>query len=168
MRKIELILKIIKERRSVRKYASKRPSKAQIKKILEAGRWAPSGLNNQPWRFKVVTDSLLKEELARLTVDFEIIISAPVLICVFLNKKDSYSHVKDLLAVGACIQNMLLSIQCQGLSGCWLGEILNKKEKVNAVLRLKKENELMAVIALGSSDEKICKSTRKPLKKLLI
>ncbi|MDD5617094.1 MAG: nitroreductase family protein [Candidatus Methanoperedens sp.] len=28
-----------------------------IEKIIDAGRWAPSGLNNQAWRFIVVRDN---------------------------------------------------------------------------------------------------------------
>jgi len=48
------ILRLIKGRRSVRKFKKKTVSKQIVEKILEAGRWAPSGLNNQPWRFMVL------------------------------------------------------------------------------------------------------------------
>ncbi len=48
------VLKLIKTRRSVRKFQKEIVSKGMILKILEAGRWAPSGLNNQPWRFMVL------------------------------------------------------------------------------------------------------------------
>ncbi|MFH1578307.1 MAG: nitroreductase family protein [Candidatus Omnitrophota bacterium] len=45
------ILDIIKHRRSIRKYTKKLPKDTDIERLLEAARWAPSGLNNQPWRF---------------------------------------------------------------------------------------------------------------------
>lgn len=48
------VLKLIKTRRSIRKFENKAVSKKTISDILEAGRWAPSGLNNQPWRFMVL------------------------------------------------------------------------------------------------------------------
>jgi len=47
----------IKERRSVRKYKDDRPiPQEHIEAIVEAGCWAPSSANTQPWRFVVVTD----------------------------------------------------------------------------------------------------------------
>jgi len=50
----ELILKAIRERRSIRKYTDEVPPRELILKILDTAIWAPSGLNNQPWRFVIV------------------------------------------------------------------------------------------------------------------
>ena len=58
------ILDIIKDRRSVKEYSSKEVSKEVLFRILEAGRWAPSAHNAQPWRFMVIRDSALKQKLA--------------------------------------------------------------------------------------------------------
>lgn len=49
-------LRMIYRRRSVRKYNEKRVTPALIDRLLNAGRMAPSALNNQPWKFLVVTD----------------------------------------------------------------------------------------------------------------
>ncbi len=46
----------IAARHSVRAFAKQPLSDEQIHELLEAGRNAPSSLNSQPWRFKVVTD----------------------------------------------------------------------------------------------------------------
>ena len=46
----------IAARHSVRAFAKEPLSDEQIHELLEAGRNAPSSLNSQPWRFKVVTD----------------------------------------------------------------------------------------------------------------
>ena len=94
------------------------------------GSWAPSGLNNQPWRFVIVRDSQLRSDLADCTKYGKIIRNAPVCIAVFMDQSKSYDRVKDLQAIGACIQNMLLSIHDLGLGAVWLGEILNKKGKL--------------------------------------
>ncbi len=52
-------------RRSVRRFTEPVPED-DLKKILEAGRWAPSGLNTQPWRFIVVDEPGLKKKLRGL------------------------------------------------------------------------------------------------------
>jgi len=58
------LLDIIKNRRSVKDYSSKEVSNEVLFRILEAGRWAPSAHNAQPWRFIVIQDSALKQKLA--------------------------------------------------------------------------------------------------------
>jgi len=58
------LLDIIKDRRSVKEYSPKEVSKEVLFRILEAGRWAPSAHNAQPWRFIVIRDSALKQRLA--------------------------------------------------------------------------------------------------------
>lgn len=58
------LLDIIKNRRSVKEYSSKEVSKEVLFRILEAGRWAPSAHNAQPWHFIVIRDSALKKRLA--------------------------------------------------------------------------------------------------------
>lgn len=65
----------------------------------------------------------------------------------------SYSREKDILAVGACIQNMLLQIHAIGLGACWLGEILNNADKVEALLGVPEFYELLAVLAIGYPKE---------------
>ena len=54
----------IKTRRSVREYLDMPLSEETIKKIIDAGRYAPTGLNLQPWRFMVVQN---KEMLKKLS-----------------------------------------------------------------------------------------------------
>jgi len=161
------LLDLIKGRRSVREFLDREVSDNHINKIIEAGRWAPSGLNNQPWRFFVVKDNDMKERLAEQTHYGNIILGAPVNVVVFLDTSSSYDRTKDLQAVGTCIQNMLLMANSLGLGACWLGEILNKKEKVAGILQVPEEFELMAVISLGYGTPKERNSERKPLKELV-
>ena len=59
------LLGIIRNRRSVKEYASKEVSKEVLFRIFEAGRWAPSAHNTQPWRFIVIKDSALKQRLVK-------------------------------------------------------------------------------------------------------
>lgn len=157
----------IRNRRSIRKYADKVPGDKEIQKVIEAGVWAPSGLNNQPWKFKVIRDKEKKDGLFKYTSYGKVIRNAPVAICVFLDKKAMYSREKDTLAIGACIQNMLLQANGLGLGTCWLGEILNKKKGVEKYIGVDAGYELMAVVTLGYPGEE-GRSTRKKLDNFIL
>jgi len=162
------MLEVIKTRRSIRKFTSEDVDDKTINQIIEMGTWAPSGLNNQPWKFVVIKDKEVLEELSQQTVYSHIIQNAPVCIAVFLDNEESYNRVKDLQAIGACLQNMLLTIHYLGLGGVWLGEILKNREKVERILKVPEKLELMAVVALGHPAEKKESSSRKPLDQVII
>lgn len=158
----------IRTRRSIRKFLEKPVGEEEIREVLEAGRWAPSGLNNQPWRLVVVRDRSMAEELAGCTKYSSIVRAAPVLICVFLNHSESYDRDKDLMAIGALVQNMLLAAHSLGLGSVWLGEILKAKEKVREILHVPPGHELAAVVALGWPAEVKGRGDRKPLEEIVL
>lgn len=165
----EAAFKVIFGRRSIRKYLKDVPDRSLILKILEAGIWAPSGMNNQPWRFVIVWSKEVKDKLAELTKYKEIIKNAPVIIGVFLDKKVMYHQIKDHQSAGACIQNILLSAYALGLGTCWLGEILKNEDKVKEVLGLPKEDyEMCALISIGYPDDKSKRAPRYPLEHFIL
>lgn len=51
-------------RRSVRKYRDQPVSRETIERIIQAGIWAPSAHNAQPWRFAVIKSPAMKRKLA--------------------------------------------------------------------------------------------------------
>ena len=61
------MLKAIVERSSVRSYTDKAIPEADIKKILEAGRLAPSWMNVQPWHFISIQNQETKNLLCSLS-----------------------------------------------------------------------------------------------------
>lgn len=161
------ILETIKTRRSVREFTDESVAQETLKKVLEAGQWAPSGLNNQPWRFVIIEKKEVAEKLAQFTTYSHIIKSAQVVIAVFLEKEVMYDRTKDVLSIGACIQNMLLEAHSLGLGSCWLGEILNQREAVERFLSVPESYELMAVVCLGHPAKKERRSHRQPLTDLV-
>jgi nitroreductase len=161
------MLESIKSRRSIRKFTSQGVEDEQVHQIIEAGMWAPSGLNNQPWRIAIIKDTPTKQSIAPLTRYAPIIEGAPLLIAVFLDAGSSYDRTKDIQAIGACIQNMLLTIHAVGLGGVWLGEILKNKEKVSQILKAPDNFELMAIIALGHPAEKGGRAYRKTMEEIV-
>src|SRR3990172_11929148 len=50
----DTVFDVIKKRRNIRHFDGKKIPDDLMERILEAGRWAPSGANAQPWRFIVV------------------------------------------------------------------------------------------------------------------
>jgi nitroreductase len=159
------VIEAIRTRRSIRQFTKEAVSEEVLNQILESGLWAPSGKNNQPWKFAVIQDTVLKESLAALTHSRSIILGAPVCVAVFLDHSRVYHRTKDVQAVGACIQNMLLAVHSLGLGGVWLGEILKNKEKAGELLGANQELELMTVVAFGHPAKKASGGERDPLKK---
>lgn len=162
------VLEAIYNRRSRRDYTDADVALEQLREIIRAGIWAPSGLNNQPWRFVIVKSLAVRNSLAALTHYRRIVETAPALIAVYLDKNKMYDDVKDHQSAGACIQNMLLAVEALGLGAVWLGQILKNKEQVNVVLGLGEELDLMAVLAIGHPSRKDQKSTRKELDAFII
>ncbi|MDY7032621.1 MAG: nitroreductase [Thermodesulfobacteriota bacterium] len=162
------MLKVIKGRRSIRRFTCEAVDEDLVNTIIEMGTWAPSGLNNQPWRFVIIQNRDILDEMSRQTKYSHIIENAPICISVFLDISESYDRVKDIQAIGACIQNMLLTIHHIGLGGVWLGEILKNREQVEAILEVPENLELMAVIALGRPAESKGSGRRKPIDQVVI
>lgn len=162
------ILEIIRARRSIRKFRAETVSSELIERVLEAGRWAPSGLNNQPWRFAIITSRTTIAEISKLTHYTKIVMASQALIPVFLDTKKSYHREKDIQAIGACLQNMLLEAHSLGLGAVWLGEIIKSNVRIRGLLGLPDGLELMAVLALGYPEESPRPTKRKDLKELIV
>ncbi|MBI1879101.1 MAG: nitroreductase family protein [Chloroflexi bacterium] len=61
----QVLLNLIKTRRSIRRYTAEPIPQATILRLLEGATWAPSSHNRQPWRFAVLTQAADKERLTR-------------------------------------------------------------------------------------------------------
>jgi len=62
----EMLIDVLLRRMSVRKFKPDPLPEGALEKILEAGRWAMSGANGQPWEYIVVTDPGVKQNLFKL------------------------------------------------------------------------------------------------------
>jgi nitroreductase len=162
------VLSALYGRRSVRQFQEAPIDRKLLVEALRAASWAPSGLNNQPWRFALVWDRELKEKLGGLTRYAAVLKSAAVLVPVFLDRESSYDYTKDCQAVGACIQNFLLAIHSFGLGAVWIGEILKNKERVAEILDLPARLELMAVVAAGHPAHRNQSSHRRAVEELIL
>ncbi len=143
------VLDAIYQRRSIREFTDEPVSADDLQEIVKAGIWAPSGLNNQPWRFVIVTDDEVRRKVSETTHYSHIVLASRALIAVYLDTSAMYDEVKDHQSAGACIQNMLLATEALELGAVWLGQILKNKSKVNEIFDLDSSVDLMAVLAIG-------------------
>ena len=145
------ILEIIKTRRSIRRYESTPVSEEEIDKILEAGRWAPSADNSQPWRFIALRSQEVRKKLADMLTWGRFLSQAPLGIVVTVNPRASSHPVED---GAAAIQNILLETHSLGLGACWIGTYdSGYEESAKKLLNVPDYERLIAVIAIGHPAE---------------
>jgi nitroreductase len=161
-------MEAITTRRSVREFTDEPVAPEELDRLIEAARWAPSGLNNQPWRFMKVLDRRLNTEISNMTKYRGVVAGAAALIAVFLDHEDMYDRTKDLLATGAAIQNILLAAHEMGLGACWLGEILARHDDVESALEVSDDLELVALVALGRPAPRERSGVRHPVEKIVV
>jgi nitroreductase len=76
-----MVMNAIINRKSVRKYSDKPISDDVIRKIVDAGRLAPSWVNVQPWKFVVVKSQEVKDLLSEASGGQKQVKTAQVVIC---------------------------------------------------------------------------------------
>jgi nitroreductase len=166
------VLDAIENRRSIVRFETTPIEEEKIQAILEAGRWAPSWLNKQPWRFIVVTDPAIKESLSEFvpTVFKLGVREAPVCIVVSVDpNEDSFHFIED---GAAATQNMALAAQSLGLGSCWIGTFAFKKEKksseekIRDVLEIPKIHRVVSLLPIGIP-KKAGEKDRKELSQLV-
>jgi nitroreductase / dihydropteridine reductase len=54
---------IVMKRYATKKFDGKKIPEAKINELIELIRFAPSAINLQPWKIKVITDQKIKEQL---------------------------------------------------------------------------------------------------------
>lgn len=134
-------MKLLFERRSIRKYTEESIPKELIQMILEAGLAAPSAADRRPWHLTVITDRQTLDSLAETNPFGKMLKAAPVAILVCGDQSRMREGagrdfwVQDCAAV---TQNMLLAIQALGLGGVWLGQhpIEERQKGAKEVLQL--------------------------------
>jgi len=150
-----VILEAIKNRRSIIRFETTPIEEKKIQAILEAGRWAPSWINKQPWRFIVVTDPAIKETLSDFVPTvFNIgVREAPVCIVVSVDpNEDPHHFIED---GAAATQNMALAAHGLGLGSCWIGlfslkeEKGSSEEKIKNALEIPKTHRVISLLPIG-------------------
>jgi nitroreductase/pterin-4a-carbinolamine dehydratase len=84
----EPILPLLADRWSPRSFSDEPVSRPVLRRLFEAARWAPSSMNEQPWRFVVVTDEPRRSEVSQALAEGNAWArQGPVLVLVAMNRK---------------------------------------------------------------------------------
>lgn len=121
---------VVEKRRSIRKFKPNKIAEEDLKKILEAGRLAPSGGNRQPWYFIVMQNSERKKALSIAANNQSFIADANVLIVALsvpsaqttkLPYKLSSTRIPHKQDPMIAIEHMVLAATALGYGSCWIG-----------------------------------------------
>ncbi len=161
---------LIKKRYSVRNYKSKEVEKEKLLKILEAGQYAPSAVNFQPWHFIVVTDKDIHKEASAI-YHREWFNDAPVYIFVcgdhsisWKRKEDGKDHCDIDAAIA--IDHMTLQAAELGLGTCWICNF--NVQMCKDFFQLPEHIEPIAILSLGYPDKvQEIEKKRKPLSEIV-
>jgi len=179
--------KAIKERHSVRRFTSKKPSYEEIIAAIDAANSAPLAGNIPTLKFILVSDAAKINKIAEACQqDFVAQANYLVVIC-----SDSAQAVRSYgergrmytrQQAGAAIENFLLKITDMGLGTCWTGAFVDSMIKqvlvipdnidVEAVLPMgyempkagkqRKKTDLSAILFFNKWKEKYMKPWKKP------
>lgn len=164
-------LECIATRRCIRKFLDIPVEFEKLGNILDAGRHAPSAGNLQDWKFILITDEGMRNEIAKSCVEQFWIATAPVVIIVCTEPdktKRFYGQSGEKFSIqnsAAVVQNMLLAAHAEGLGACWVGAF--EDEAVRRLLDIPDSVMVQAVIPIGYADEKVPVPLRFTLENLI-
>jgi len=147
-------------RRSIRKFKDEPISDKVRQNILEAGRFAPTATNNQPWHFVLARQGAAKESFSfggfnKFVKDADFIVLGLYKLSEVIIEKLS------LMDVTIALQNMVIAAWVQGVGSCWMGAF--DEPRLKETLNLPADSRLVGAIAFGIPDEK----PRQPQKRSL-
>jgi len=162
------VFEAIKGRRSVRKYKADPVPEELIEKILEAGRWAPSGSNIQPWEFIVINDPKVLDMIRKVSPGYFGGSPLAILVCSDKERARKFGGPgESYLAMVDCAmaaQNMLLTAYALGLGSCPIKSF--SQTAVKEILEIPDHLEPELLIAIGYPAQKPSPPPRRPLSEI--
>ena len=158
------VIDLLLSRRSIRKYKTEQIPQDTIQKILEAGRYAPSASNGQPWRFIVLTDPEVKEKLSHRQWSGFIRDSAFAIVgCAY--EGSAYARKWSTVDTTIAMQNMVIAAWGLGIGSCWVGDF--DEAEVRELLCVPNDWKILALLSFGCPEEKPATTPRKPLNEIV-
>lgn len=166
------VYEAIKNRRSHRLYRPDPVPRNILARVIDAGLWAPSGTNLQPWELTVMTGAirdqfvtlcaksikhvmpllkkLFSEKHQKFTAQFfQNLGGAPVVIAVTVwRESDPHQQLNIIQSGAALMQNLLLAAEAEGLGTCWMTGVLYVENELLSFLN-KEDRQLLAITPIG-------------------
>lgn len=144
----------VAERRSIRKFSSRRVERPLLEELLRAALWAPSGMNRQPWKF-IVLEGEAMAGLLRISAGMAESMEGPLRAQNFNDKMRQFikGYFRDLggaqcavaclskaadayladhanmVSCAAALYNFLLLAHEAGLATCWMTGYANIEQE---------------------------------------
>jgi len=146
------VMEAIRSRRSVREYDARPIPPDVLEQVTEALRLAPSACNHQPWRFILIRDAALREQVAHACHEQMFIAPAPVIVAACAEPTMAYPRMGgtwNTAEVDAAIalDHLTLAAVEAGLGTCWIGAF--DEDAVKRLLGVPAETKVVALMPLG-------------------
>lgn len=144
------VFEAILKRKSVRAFQDKEVPEDTISRLLEAARLAPSASNRQEWRFVVVRNATLREQLSDAAKGQKFIGEAPVVLACCA---ETDGHVMACgqpcypIDVAIAIDHITLCATAEGLGTCWIGAF--DEPQVKEILGIPPHIRVVELLPLG-------------------
>jgi nitroreductase len=145
----------IKDRRSIRTYKDEDIPKDRLDKLMEAARLAPSAGNRQIWKFIVIENEKIKNQLVTACNNQAFVGTASHVIA-GIGDPDQKWHQVDL---AIALEHIVLEAVELGLGSCWIGAF--NEEKVKRILKIPQDKKVVALLTVGIPAESPAARPRK-------
>jgi len=160
-------------RRAIRSYQDKQVKKEMADAILDAGIWAPSGVNEQPWNFIIIEDAKtikrLSSKVKEILLEYEwsmqykaalesemdtIFYGAPLLVIICVEKDEEWHTIRSI-DCGLASQNMMLKAYDLGLGSCFIGfgNYLNEDADTKQSIGVPEGHQILSCMIFGHPGE---------------
>ena len=151
------LFEAVEKRASVRELVPVEIGDADLRKILDAGRRAPSGMNVQPLEYIVIKD---KGTIRKLEKVQGFIAQASAVIAVTADGNARF-WLED---AAAAAENMLLAITALGYASCWVeGTLLKQEQWAKKLLGVPDDRRLIILLPIGKPAAAPVQKAKKPL-----
>ena len=132
----------VASKRDQREYAERPVPEDTVRRILDAGRIAGSSKNRQPWRFLVLGDRGLVDQVAQTVYAPPNLLGAPLVIAIVVGGKGPVAF-----DAGRAAQNMMLAAWNEGVVSCPNG--IANPESLAELLGLEADVQVQIVLSFG-------------------
>lgn len=160
------------QRRSVRSYKNKDVKLEVLGEILDIARYAASSGNLQNWKFIIVTDDKVKEEIATVCLEQMWMTEAPAYIVIcnqFKKVTETFGKLGKMYSIQNCANvatTIMLLAKEYGLDTCWIGGFNN--DSIQRILKIPEDVDPEIILTIGyGNDVKVSEPVREELKTLV-
>lgn len=155
----------ITERRTTKRYTDEPVAPEVVRELVQLATWAPNHKMNAPWRFRLLGPDATQTLVSVAPADKKPKMTlAPTRLLVSVKVAgDPTRREEDLLATAAAVQNLLLAATARGIDSFWQSPTVAALPPARAMLGIPADEELIAVVNLGTARERHEAPPRRPV-----